>query len=181
MFAGMTFVLRPDAESDAVLAAARRAAAAITPDRPIDEVGTIESHLRGRMAERRNYVLAVDTLALLSVLLVMIGLHGVTMHEVLGRAHEFAIRRALGAKRRGIVALIARPTVAVVSAGMAAGVAAALLASPLLAPQLWGLAANNVTTIALSCVALLLASGLGCGAALRGAVTLDTVARLRCE
>jgi hypothetical protein len=181
MFAGMTFVLRPDAEFDAVLAAARRAASAITPDRPIDEVGIIESHLRARMTERRNYVLAIDTVALLSVLLVMIGLHGVTMHEILGRAHEFAVRRALGATRRGIVALIAAPALAVVSAGLSAGIAAALLASPLLAPQLWGLAANNVTTLVGSSVALLLASGLGCGAAVRGAVTLDTVARLRCE
>jgi predicted permease len=181
MFAGMTFVLRPDAGIDTVLAAARRAASAITPDRPLDEVGTIESHLRARMAERRNYVLAVDTLALLSVLLVMIGLHGVTMHEVLGRAHEFAVRRTLGANRRGIVALIATPTLAVVAAGMAGGVTAAVLAAPLLAPQLWGLAANDVATIAVSSVALLLASGLGCGAALRRAVTLDPVARLRCE
>jgi len=112
---------------------------------------------------------------------VMIGLHGVTMHEILGRAHEFAVRRALGATRRGIVALIAAPALAVVSAGLSAGIAAALLASPLLAPQLWGLAANNVTTLVGSSVALLLASGLGCGAAVRGAVTLDTVARLRCE
>jgi putative ABC transport system permease protein len=181
MFAGMTFVLRPDAGTDTVLAAARRAAYALTPDRPIDAVGTVDSHLYGRMAERRNYVLAVDALALLSVLLVMIGLHGVTMHEVLGRANEFAIRRSLGAKRRRIVALIAAPTLAVVAAGTIAGGAAALLASPLLAPQLWGLAANNVAIIGVSSVALLLASGLGCGAALRRALSFDTVTRLRCE
>ena len=181
MFAGMTFVIRPGGEIDTALASARRAAYAITPDRPIDEVGTIASHLRGRMTERRNYVLALDALALLSVLLVMLGLHGVTMHEVLGRANEFAIRRALGATRRGIVALIAAPTLGVVSAGTVAGIVAAMLASPLLAPQLWGLAANNLATVLVSSVALLIFAGLGCGAALRRAVTFDTAARLRCE
>lgn len=181
IFAGMTVVIRPSGDVTAVLAAARRAAAELTPDRPIDEIGIVQSHLRARSDERRNYVLSLDTLALLSILLAMIGQHAVTTHDVVGRANEIAVRRALGASASEILAPILKPTFVVVAAGVACGAAAALAVTPLLAPQLWDIAATDAATFGSVSAALLLASAAGCIGAVRRALGLDMAARLRCE
>jgi ABC-type antimicrobial peptide transport system permease subunit len=181
MFVGMTFLMRPDADPDAVLAAARRAAADITPDRPLDEVGTVQSHLYALAAERRNYVAALDTFALLATLLAIVGIHGVAMHVVVGRAKEIAVRRALGARGREILALVALPTLSIAAAGLLAGAAGALAAARLLAPQLSGVAPTNASTFVAVSAALLGVAAVGCAAPMRRALRGDSIVRLRAE
>jgi len=181
MFAGMTFLMRPKGDADVLLAAARRAAAEVSPERPIDEVGAVQSHLYARLAERRNYVTAVDTFALLAALLAIVGLHGVATHVVVGRANEFAVRRALGARRREILALVALPSLWLVAAGLVMGAAIALPAARLLAPQLWGVAPTDIPTYVGASATLLGAAAIGCAAPMRRALRCDPTARLRAE
>jgi len=181
MFAGMTFLVRPDADPDVVLAGARRAAAEITPDRPIDEVGTVQSHLYALIAERRNYVAAVDTFALLATLLAIVGTYGVAVHVVVDRANEIALRTALGARGREILALVALPSLSIAAAGVLAGAAAALAAARLLAPQLSGVAPTSASTFVTVSAGLLGVAAIGCAVPMRRALRCDPIVRLRAE
>ena len=179
MFAGMTFVLRTDGDAAAVLSAARAAAAAITPDRPLDEIGTVQAHLHARLGDRRSYVLALDTFALLAALLAIVGLHGVMTHDVVGRTNEIAVRRALGARGREILALVSRPSAAVIGCGVGIGAALALAASGMLAPQLWGVTARDAATFTGITLSLMAAASLGGVAAARRALSVDPASGLR--
>lgn len=179
MFSVMTFVVRTDGDAAAVLSGARAAAAAITPDRPLDEVGTVQAHLHARRDERRTYTLALNSFALLAVLLAIVGLHGVATHAVVGRTNEIAVRRALGARRREILALVVRPSAAVIGCGVAIGAAIALAGAGLLAPQLWGITARDAATFAGVSMSLAAAVGLGGVAAARRALSIDPASGLR--
>jgi len=181
MFAEMTFMMRSNGDPSVVLDAARRVAAEIAPDRPIDDVGMVQGHLYARLAERRNYVLALDAFALLALLLAIVGIHGTATFGVVGRAHEIAIRKALGARRREILTAVARPAAATIVAGLVVGAIGAIAAADVIAPQLWNTRPHDGLTLAAVSTCLLCAAALGCLPSIRRAIAIDPATRLRAE
>jgi predicted lysophospholipase L1 biosynthesis ABC-type transport system permease subunit len=181
MFAGMSFLMRPTGDPAVVLDAVRRAAAEIAPDRPIDDFGTVQSHMYAQLRERRNYVLALDAFALLALLLAMVGLHGLTTFSVVGRGNEIAIRMALGARAREILAIVVRQPAAIIAAGLAAGAIGAGAAARAIAPQLWNTPRYDVATFAGVTACLLCAAAFACVPAIRRAMGVDPGSRLRAE
>ena len=181
MFGSMTFVLRPSGDPATVLAAAREAVTLVTPDSPIAGVGTLQGHLFARVPERRNYVAVLGVFALTAALLAAIGLYGVIAYDVNARSGEIAVRRALGARRRDIIAGIGQPAAAIVGLGLAAGFAGALAVPRLLASQLWGVAPFDPAIFAGVWLGLLALALAGCVIPLRRALTLDLAGRLRSE
>jgi len=181
MFGEMTFVLRHSGDAAGLLAAARQTVAGVTPDRALVEVDAVDARLRARLPESRNYVIAVSAVALAAAGLAMIGLYGVIAHTVTARAGEIAIRKALGAGRRDLVALISRPVALLVLPGLALGAAAALVLSPLIAAQLWGTTPRDPAILAAAAIALAAAALLACAAPLSRALAVDPARRLRCE
>jgi putative ABC transport system permease protein len=181
MFGSMTFVLRPSGDAAAVLAAAREAVTQVTPDSPIGSVGTLQAHLFARVSERRNYVAALGAFALIAALLAAIGLYGVLTYEVNARSGEIAVRKALGARRRDILAAIGRSSAAIVGVGLTAGFAAALALPRLLAGQLWGTAPFDPATFAGVSVGLLAVALASCVIPLNRALAVDLAARLRSD
>jgi len=111
----------------------------------------------------------------------MIGLYGVIAHTVTARAGEIAIRKALGAGRRDLVALVSRPVTLLILPGLALGAAAALALSPLIAAQLWGTTPRDPAIFAAAAIALAAAALLACAAPLSRALAVDPARRLRCE
>jgi putative ABC transport system permease protein len=65
----------------------------------------------GRAATRFN-VQVVSSFAALAVLLAAIGVYGLTAGEVASRRQELAVRIALGATRRQVLATVIRPSAA---------------------------------------------------------------------
>jgi putative ABC transport system permease protein len=181
MFGGMTFVVRPAAESSQVLASLRRAVAEVTPDRAVVNVGSLETHFRALMAERRNYVGALVAFALAASLLAVVGIYAALAYEVHGRTGEIAVRKALGARGRDLVATIGRPALITGAAGILAGLSLALALTRLLAPQLWGVSTTDPLTFASMAMALAIVSCLGCVVPLRRGLAVDPALRLRSE
>jgi len=181
MFGEMTFVLRHPGDAAGLLAAARQAVAGVTPDRALVEVDAVGARLRARLPESRNYVIAVSAVALAAAALAMIGLYGVLAHTVTARSGEIAIRTALGAGRRDLVALISRPVVLLILPGLALGAAAALALTRLIAAQLWGITPHDPAAFAGAAIALAAAALLACAGPLSRALAVDPARRLRCE
>jgi putative ABC transport system permease protein len=148
LFGQMLFMIRPAGDSSSVMVAARRAIAEIDPQRPLVEVSTMESHMRAATGQFRSFVWLVGVFAAVAVLLAAMGTYGVMAYTVSQRTREIGIRRALGAGRREIVALVGRRALAFVAGGLIAGLASALALTRLIASQLWGVSPTDPVTFA---------------------------------
>lgn len=100
----------------------------------------------------------VGAAAVLALLLMAIGIHGLIASDVSARWREFGIRLALGATvpsiRRHLITKIA----ALAAVGVATGIAAVLLTANLLAASFAGLPPIHIATIASVCAAIAIAS-----------------------
>jgi putative ABC transport system permease protein len=119
--------------------------------------------------------------ALLALVLAMVGVYGVMAHAVSERTREVAIRVALGARRRAILAMILREGVLVALAGVAIGLIAALAASRMLQHMLFGVRPTDVVTFATVPAVLLTVLLLATFIPARHALTVDVAGALRRE
>jgi macrolide transport system ATP-binding/permease protein len=85
---------------------------------------------------------------LLALLLTVIGLYGVVMYAVSQRTREFAVRMALGARPRDIVAGVIRHGLVMTAVGIAGGITGAILLARLLSGFLVGVSPFDPLTLA---------------------------------
>ena len=86
-------------------------------------------------------------LALLAVLLVCIGLHGLMAYHVARRTGEIGIRMALGARAQDVARPIVRQALWLTGIGVAAGLPVVLIAVPILRSVVYGIAPRDPLTI----------------------------------
>ena len=123
----------------------------------------------------------VGGFALFATLLALLGIYGVTAYAVRQREREIAIRVALGATHRAVVALFLREGGRVLGAGVALGLGLTAAASRLIESHVHGVRPFDVTALAGAGVVLL-----ACGLAatwwpVRRAAGADVVAALKTE
>jgi predicted permease len=108
----------------------------------------------------RSLAGVVSTLAAglgaVALVLAVVGVYGVVAHAVGRRVREIAIRVALGANRRDVVALVLRETMRPVAIGIALGIAASLSVSRVLSSVLFGI--GPADGVALVCAAVVVVS-----------------------
>lgn len=181
MFGGMTFVLRSPNPVANVVDAARQAISAAPSHTPIVDIGTLQAHLHGGLMQRDVYAAGVLAYAVVSILLAVLGVYGVTAYSVSARSGEIAVRRALGATHRDALRAIGQPIALTVAGGVLTGLAAALALGPWIAPQLWGVTASDPQIYGAAAVIVVTAAALACAMPFRRVVGLDVAARLRTE
>ena len=118
---------------------------------------------------------------LLGLGLAAVGLYGVVAYMVNRRTREIGIRMALGAQRRGVLALVLRRgmTLAVLGAGL--GVPIALAVGHTVRGLLYAVSPLDPLSIALSLSVLLTAALLACYIPARRAAKIDPMEALRYE
>ena len=114
-------------------------------------------------------------------LLALAGIYAVTAFSVVERTREIGVRLSLGSTRRRILSLIARQSLLPVAAGLAAGGGAALALGRLLSGLLFGVAANDVATLAGAAGALALFAAAACVVPALRATRIDPVKALRAD
>ena len=111
----------------------------------------------------------------------MLGIYSVMAYWARLRTHELAIRVALGARRRDLLARIAGESVRVTVAGLAVGLALAFAVSRLLSSRLYGVAADDLGVYLTVLVTLGSAAALATYLPARRATDVDPVAVLKAE
>jgi predicted permease len=120
-------------------------------------------------------------LALLAVGIALIGIYGVTAYAVEQRRREVAIRSALGATPRALVALFVADGGRVVVIGVVAGVVGAVWLGRLLRNQVYGVAPMDVVTLAAATLVIAAGSLVASWLPARRAAALDTAGVLRAD
>jgi ABC-type antimicrobial peptide transport system permease subunit len=107
--------------------------------------------------------------------------YGVTAFVVSTRAREIAIRQALGADRRAVLAVVGRRSLLLVGAGIIGGLASAVVVMPLIASQLVGVGPTDPATIIAAAALLAAVAAAACVLPARRALAVAPSAVLHTE
>ena len=177
----MMLVVRTVGDPSMFVSAIRSAVAALDPNVPLHDVGTME-HVVAQATSRGRFTATVlGAFALFAVGLAAVGMYGVAAYSSAARVREFALRMALGAERSELLRMVLREAgvLAVISAIV--GAPAAWAASKLLSAQMYQIEPQDPVLIA-GVTALLVLVALGATwIPARRAVRVEPAAALRYE
>ena len=163
----------------AVISAMRREMAAIGIE--VSDPQTVAHRIDESIYQERMLATLSGFFGGLALLLAAIGLYGVVAYGTLQRAGEIGIRMALGAGRAGLIWLVLRDALLLVTIGLAVGLPAALAAGRAVRSILFGIRPADAMAFTLTGLVLLAA---GMGAAFvpaRRAASMDPMGALRRE
>jgi predicted permease len=173
--------IRSVADPAKITGEVRATLAGIDPNLPILQTQTIDEELDNVIDEQRFVSKLAGFFALLALTLACIGLYGVMTYSVVRRTSEFGIRMALGAPRAGLLWMVLRESMVLLSIGVALGVPVSLAASRAIKAGLFGVdPADPVTLIA---AVFVMSASLLAGSYIpaRRATKIDPMVALRCE
>ncbi|MGH9627052.1 MAG: ABC transporter permease [Bryobacteraceae bacterium] len=140
----------------------RNEIAMLDKDLPVFDVKTMNEHLALALLPARMAATLLTIFGGVALCLAMVGLYGVLAYSVARRSQEIGVRMALGANRGQVLWLIIRQGMAIVLAGIGAGLLCASAATHLFSSFLYGVnhwdAATFVGASLLLAVAALAAS-----------------------
>src|SRR5205809_517059 len=109
---------------------------------------TTQAHLvEGTIARDRMLAQLSGAFSFTAILLVCLGLYGLTAYEVSRRTAEIGVRLALGAQRSDVVRLFVGRSMMLVTSGVVAGVAGAAALARLVESLLFGVRSSDAATL----------------------------------
>lgn len=123
---------------------------AADPNQPVSGIRMLDAILADQTAPRLSQVRVLGALAIVAMLIAGIGIHGLLSFSVSQRAREFAVRIALGASRRSVLASVMRGAGVIAAAGIIPGLLIGYFAARAMQAVLAGVAPGDMTTFAVS-------------------------------
>jgi ABC-type antimicrobial peptide transport system permease subunit len=175
----MSFVIRTRTAPMAVANAAQQSLWSLGKMMNVYYVMPLEQNLSDSYWQSRFTMALLAIFAGLAILLATAGVYGVMSYLAAQRTQEIGIRIAIGASATDIVWLVTSQGLRAAAAGLAAGLAGYLAISRILAGQLYGVTANDPTTLfAAAAVLMLVCIAASAVPALR-AIRIDPLRALR--
>ena len=155
---GVTYYVRTTSASMAAFAAVRGEVRKLDATMPVYAMKTLEGQLDETLLTDRLIALLAAGFGLLATVLASIGLYGVMAFVVARRRKELGIRLALGADPGGVVWLVMKEVLLLVSIGLAIGIPSALALGQFVSSQLYGIQARDPLTAVATMTLLLVVS-----------------------
>jgi predicted permease len=152
---GATLAVRTDRATGPLQPALRQSVRETMPGALTEQASTLEDQIAESLLQERLVSLLASVFGALALVLACIGLYGLLSYTVIRRTREFGIRLAIGAKHTTVLWLVLRETLALVTAGLAAGVLAVLVVGRYLENLLFGIGSSDPIAIG-GAVAILL-------------------------
>jgi macrolide transport system ATP-binding/permease protein len=160
---------------------ARRTLASINPNLTVVKFQTFDQQIADRFGDERMIARLTILFGALALLLATIGLYGVTAYTVARRTSEIGIRMALGAERRGVIAMVMRGAMIQTALGLGIGIPIALLCVHFVKTQLYEITNADSRVMMGAIVALCAAACIAGIIPARRAASTDPVRALRTE
>src|SRR6266699_2954948 len=177
----LALTARTRAEPAVLTAAVRQAVMAVDKDQPLSGIKTMEQVVEDSVAGRRFQMSLLAVFATIALGLAAIGIYGLMSYTVNQRTHEIGIRMALGAKRGEILHLVVRHGMILAIVGVVLGTVGALLLTRFLSSMLYGVGANDPTTLLSVATLLIGVAALASYIPARRAMRVDPMVALRYE
>lgn len=157
---GVRLIVRTAVSPISLIETIRRQIWTIDPNIVMLEMSTVEQSIsETTFAGPRFGLISVGSFAAIALVLVAVGIFGVTAYFVSLRTHEIGIRVALGASQTRIAGAVLMNGLKMTGEGVAIGLVVSLALTHFLASQLWGVSATDPWTFA-GVTAVLTASSL---------------------
>jgi putative ABC transport system permease protein len=177
----MTVVMRTSGDPTALSSAIVGRVHALDPDLAVADVKPLDAYLGDSLARRRFSMTLLAGFAGLALVLTAVGLYGVMAYTVVLQTRDLGIRLALGASREIVLRGVLVRGLALVAAGIVAGVSGALAFTRLLGALLYDVSATDPAVFA-AIIALLAAVGAAASyGPARRATRVDPMVALRAE
>jgi len=160
---------------------ARQTLSGINPNLAVVKFQTFDEQIADVFTNERRVARLTMLFGALALLLATIGLYGVTAYTVERRTSEIGIRMALGAERRGVIALVMRGALIQVALGMAIGIPTALLCVRFVESQLYEIKSVDASVMVIAIFTLVLAACIAGLIPARRAASTDPAQALRTE
>jgi predicted permease len=157
----------------------RKLAAGVDPTQPVYGFGTLEESLADSIAPRRFNLFLLGVFAATALVMALIGIYGVMAYSVTRRTREIAIRMALGARRKEVIAATFREGMTIALGGIGAGLVAASGLTRLMVSLLYDVKPNDPWTYATVALALGATALLACLGPAYRASCIDPIVALR--
>ncbi len=151
-------VLETDRPMNNMEALARSTLAGINPNLTVVKFQTFDEQVSDRFTEERMVARLTMLFGALALLLATIGLYGVTAYTVVRRTSEIGIRMALGAERKGVIAMVMRGAMMQTLLGLAIGIPVTLLCVRFVKAQLYEITSADSSVLAIAIVTLTVAA-----------------------
>jgi putative ABC transport system permease protein len=145
------------------------------------EPKTMDQVVDESMADQRFTLVLFTSFAVVALLLAAIGIYGVMSFSVAQRSHEIALRMALGATRKRVVALIVGDGVILAAIGLAMGLIGAYFVGRAMKSLLFGVQALDFAAFGAVGVILLAAAVIACFLPAWRAASVNPMEVLRTE
>lgn len=183
----MSLVVRTVGDPATLVPAVARAARSVEPDLPLEGVSfsnrvyDLRTSLRESLAYRRFITGLLGAFAIPAVLLAALGIFGVVAYLVAQRSREIAIRMALGAQRRNVLALVLAEGMRLAGVGVLLGTLGAIATTRWLSSELYETSATDPLTFVLAALTLAGISLLATIVPARRATSIDPARTLQSE
>lgn len=158
----MFWVVRTHGDPHGLAAAVRQEMQQVDPQVPIASLRTMDQYLSASVAPRRFNLSLLAVFAFAAILLAATGIYAMLSYSIAQRAHEIAIRAALGARRRDILALIIGQGLRPALIGVGVGLVAAFAVTRTLTGLLFGLTPTDPATFGAVSIGLALVASAAC-------------------
>jgi putative ABC transport system permease protein len=139
----MNVAVKSSTDPRTMAPAVREVLRALDPQKPAHGIQTLDELLGATYSRDRHAMLVLSAFAAVSVLLSLLGVHGILSHRVRERRREIAIRMAVGADRAHLLRWIAGQAMKLTLIGVAVGVLLAAASARAVSSLLFGVSAGD--------------------------------------
>jgi putative ABC transport system permease protein len=175
-----TVVVKAAVEPTSLAPALRKVVRSIHPETGV-AFRTLHESVVAATARQRFEAQVLSAFTFLAVLLATVGLYGTISYLVTSNRRAIGTRIALGARPADIAGWITRRSVALASAGSAAGLVLCIAGRSVLEKLVFGAGPGEPAVLAASVVVMFLAASIACWIPARQALRVDAAEILRME
>ena len=154
---------------------------AVDPAVALAEPKTLDQVVDESMDNERFTLILFTSFAVVALFLAALGIYGVMAFSVAQRAHEIALRMALGATRNRVVALVIRDGIVLSTIGLALGLIGAYFVGRAMQSLLFGVNALDLSAFGSVGAVLLVTALVACFLPARRAASVEPMGVLRTE
>ncbi len=177
----MQYYVRTWSAPTAAMGLIRQAVRGVDAKLALDNLSTMKEQINQNISDERMVALLAVCFGALAMLLAAVGLYGVLAYATAQRTREIGVRMALGADRRGVMALVLRDVLKLAGISIVVALPVALLATRALKSQLFGVSTMSPAVYVPVTMVVLLVAVMAAALPARRAAQVEPMEALRTE